>query len=166
MKNPAAMMRAHIFVFISSPVSVRTPLLSRGGESRRGSGGWGGAGQQNHSLHQHHPSARAKVASQLFSLPRSHPSSAEEGSRHSRQSCVQTPHPTIQQLLQFSANRWNPNRIDDFAAKPTHQNSARLYFINAPALEVEDGIRIHLADRRAVEAADVIVSNFELRLCV
>ena len=25
------------------------------------------------------PSARAKVASQLFSLPRSHPSSAEEG---------------------------------------------------------------------------------------
>src|SRR5207244_13516127 len=26
------------------------------------------------------PSARAKVASQLFSLPRSHPSSAEEGS--------------------------------------------------------------------------------------
>src|SRR5438093_13201687 len=25
----------------------KTPLLSRGGESRRGSGGWGGAGQQN-----------------------------------------------------------------------------------------------------------------------
>src|SRR5437870_3868166 len=41
-----------------------TPLLSRGGESRRGSGGWGGAGQQNRSLD--HPSSRAKVASQLF----------------------------------------------------------------------------------------------------
>src|SRR5437667_7158937 len=41
-----------------------TPLLSRGGESRRGSGGWGGAGQQNRSLD--HPSSRAEVASQLF----------------------------------------------------------------------------------------------------
>src|SRR5438552_4372060 len=32
-----------------------TPLLSQGGESQRGSGGWSGAGQQNHSLDQHHP---------------------------------------------------------------------------------------------------------------
>src|SRR5437868_3956949 len=42
------------------------PLLSRGGESRRGSGGWGGAGQENHLLANTTPSARAKVASQLF----------------------------------------------------------------------------------------------------
>src|SRR5205823_10339031 len=42
------------------------PLLSRGGESRRGSGGWGGAGQTNYLLTTTTPSARAKVASQLF----------------------------------------------------------------------------------------------------
>jgi len=35
-------------------LTEEAPLLSRGGESRRGSGGWGGAGQQNHSLDQHH----------------------------------------------------------------------------------------------------------------
>src|SRR5437016_8165546 len=58
---------------------AETPLLSRGGESRRGSGGWGGDGQQNHSLDQHHflrlpatalalpaPLRGLKVASQLF----------------------------------------------------------------------------------------------------
>src|SRR5438552_352392 len=42
------------------------PLLSRGGESRRGSGGWGGVGQKDHLLTNTTPSARAKVASQLF----------------------------------------------------------------------------------------------------
>src|SRR5438445_11209162 len=43
------------------------PLLSRGGESRRGSGGWGGAGQENHWLANTTPSARAKVvALRLF----------------------------------------------------------------------------------------------------
>src|SRR5207249_5594829 len=46
--------------------SAETPLLSRGGESRRGSGGWGGAGQTNYLLTTTTPSARAKVASQLF----------------------------------------------------------------------------------------------------
>ena len=34
---------------------IAAPLLSRGGESRRGSGGWGGAGQENHYPDQHHP---------------------------------------------------------------------------------------------------------------
>jgi len=33
---------------------IAAPLLSRGGESRRGSGGWGGAGQENHYPDQHH----------------------------------------------------------------------------------------------------------------
>ena len=61
-------------------VSFKAPLLSRGGESRRGSGGWGGAGQKIILLINTTPSARAKVASQLFLLPRSHPSSSEEGS--------------------------------------------------------------------------------------
>ena len=72
--------------------SAETPLLSRGGESRRGSGGWGGAGQQNHSLDQHHLLRLRAIALALrarlrglrwlrnFFLPRSHPSSSEEGS--------------------------------------------------------------------------------------
>src|SRR5207237_5660322 len=63
----------------------RSFLLSRGGESRRGSGGWGGAGQQNHSLDQHHPVCAGQGGFATFSLPRSHPSSSEEGKRlHSR----------------------------------------------------------------------------------
>src|SRR5436305_8334673 len=45
---------------------AETPLLSRGGESRRGSGGWGGVGQEINLLTNTTPSARAKVASQPF----------------------------------------------------------------------------------------------------
>src|SRR5207253_4617247 len=60
--------------------SAQTPLLRRGGESRRGSGGWGGAGQENHSLDQHHPVCAGLGGFATFPLPRSHPSSAEEGS--------------------------------------------------------------------------------------
>src|SRR5437868_9227635 len=56
----------------------KTPLLSRGGESRRArsaspigrscnkSGGWGGAGQENPSVDQHHPVCAASVASRLL----------------------------------------------------------------------------------------------------
>src|SRR5437660_11115864 len=71
---------------------AETPLLSRGGESRRvrsaspigrslnKSGGWGGAGQENHALDQHHPVCAGLGGFATFPLPRSHPSSAEEGS--------------------------------------------------------------------------------------
>src|SRR5207244_7427434 len=48
--------------------SEETSLLSRGGQSRGASLDWGGAGQENHSVDQHHPGAAR------------HPSSAEEGS--------------------------------------------------------------------------------------
>src|SRR5437870_8436063 len=46
--------------------SQKAPLLSRGGESRRGSGGWGGAGQENQLLTNTTPSAPSTVASQHF----------------------------------------------------------------------------------------------------
>src|SRR5437660_9588640 len=57
---------------------AETPLLSRGGESRRArsaspigrslnkSGGWGGVGPEIYPLTNTTPSARAMVASQLF----------------------------------------------------------------------------------------------------
>jgi len=56
--------------------------------------------------------------------------------------------------------------MDDFRSEPADQDPPRLAFINAPALEVENGIRVYLTDRRAMETAHVVVSNFELRLRV
>src|ERR1044072_3363506 len=69
-------------------------------------------------------------------------------------------------MLQLAAKRSDANAFDDFAGKPLHQNSPRFNVINASALKVENGIGVHLADRRAVETANVVISNFELRLSV
>src|SRR5207244_12824312 len=69
-------------------ISKETPLLSRGGESRRGSGGWGGVGQENHSLDQHHPVCAGQGGFATFCLPRSHPSSSEEGSLSASGTCL------------------------------------------------------------------------------
>ena len=69
-------------------------------------------------------------------------------------------------MLQLISHSRNTNRIDDFPRKAADQDALRLAFINAPALEVENGLAVHLPDRRAMEAAHVVVSNFELRLRV
>ena len=69
-------------------------------------------------------------------------------------------------MLQSLSHRGNTNASDDFRGEPTNQDLLRLAFINAPALKIENAIRVHLADRRAMETAHIVVSNFELRLGV
>src|SRR5262249_45579404 len=69
-------------------------------------------------------------------------------------------------MLQSLSHCGNTNRIENLAGETADQDALRLAFSNAPALEVKNGIRVHLPDRRAVETAYVIVSNFELRLGV
>src|SRR2546426_12521295 len=75
-----------------------------------------------------------------------------------------TSEPSLQLTLQSIFDGGKTNRVDNLASESANQNSLSFIFRNTTAHEVKNSIRIDLADRRAVETTDVVVSNFKLRL--
>ena len=65
--------------------------------------------------------------------------------------------------FQLISDAGNTYRFNNLGGEPANQNSFRFSFRNTTALEVKNSIGIDLADRRAVETPDVVVSNFKLR---